>query len=46
MMLKIMVKHSVKDAVSGTENAALVTERNEHPSRNLTQNAKALYFQY
>jgi hypothetical protein len=35
--MKIMVKYSVKDAMSGTENAAPITERNEHLSRKLTR---------
>jgi len=46
MSMKIMVKYSVKDAMSGTENAAPITERNEHLSRNLTQNANTHYLQY
>jgi len=46
MSKKIVVKHSVKDAMSGTENAAPITERNEHLNRNLTQNANTHYFQY
>jgi len=41
-----MVKYSVKAAMSGTENAAPITERKEHLSRNLTQNANTHYFQY
>jgi hypothetical protein len=46
MTMRIMVKYSVKGAVTDIEDAILVTERNRHPKRNLTQNAKALYFQY
>jgi len=46
MSLKIIVKYSVKDAINDTENAAHITERNEHLNRNLTQNANTHYFQY
>jgi len=43
--MKIMVKYSVKDAMSGTENATPITERNEHLSGKLTQHANTHYFQ-
>jgi len=46
MSMKIMVKYSVKYAMSGTENAVPITERNEQLSRNLSQNANMHYFQY
>jgi hypothetical protein len=46
MSMKIMAKYSMKDAMSGIENAAPITERNELLSRNLTQNANTHYFQY
>jgi hypothetical protein len=37
MTMKIVVKYDVQDAMSCIENAAPITERNEHLSRKLTQ---------
>jgi hypothetical protein len=45
-MMEIMIKYSVKAVMIGTENTAIVNERNEHPKTNLTQNAKTLYLQF